>query len=128
MAIKGACRWKPDIYKTSLETTVANLDPTATPPTGSVVMTAQLVGYDDTKIGAGNPYAPGASGVEQFITVLYEEPITKELSAFEVMSQAQATAEWAAALDAFKTRVLPAGPLLLKAIRAAKIAAPILIN
>jgi hypothetical protein len=89
-------------------------------------MVAQAVAYDDTVV-TGATYQAGDPATERNLVVLYEEPITKELAIFEPMTAAQATAEWAAALDAFKARVLPAGPLLVKAIRTARIAPPVLI-
>lgn len=131
MAIKGAVRWKPDVYKSSLEATVLGLN--ASPdgggaPTGTVVMTAQLVAYDDVDFGAGNPYRPGHRDTEDKLVILYEEPVMKALEVFAAMTAAQAQAEWEASLTAFRDRVLPAGPTLVKAIRAARLAPPVLIG
>lgn len=126
MAIRGACRWRPDAFRSPLTTTVANLDPAATPPTGQVVMHAQLVAYDDTVVTPAS-YSPGDPATEKALVILYEEPITMELAAFDGLTTGAAAALWADALTEFKTRVTPAGPVLLKAIRPARIAAPILI-
>ena len=126
MAIKGAVRWRPDAFRTPLTTTVANLDPAATPPTGQVVMHAQLVAYDDADVTPAN-YKAGDVATERDLVILYEEPISMELAAFDGLTNAQAAALWATALNEFKTRVTPAGPNLLKAIRTARRAAPVLI-
>jgi hypothetical protein len=126
MAIKGAVRWRPDAFRSPLTTTVANLDPTATPPAGQVVMIAQLVAYDETAVTGAN-YRAGDPATERELVILYEEPVSMELAAFDGLTNAAAAALWSTALDAFKARVLPAGPVLVKAIRAARIAPPVLI-
>jgi hypothetical protein len=124
MAIKGAVRFKPDMYRSTLEATVGGLQPTPEgggPPKGTVYMPVQLVAYDDAQVGTGgNPYVPGAPASEQFITVLYEDTLQMDLAAFNGISQAAATALWATALDNWKTWVTPAGVNLLKATRAAR--------
>lgn len=56
MAIKAAVRWKPDTYRSSLETTVSGFDGTTV--TGSIVQITQLVAYDDSVVTGGN-YKPG---------------------------------------------------------------------
>lgn len=123
MAIRGAVRFKPDMYKSSLETTVANLNPAAAPPTGTVYMPVQLVAYDDTVVTAGN-YKPGDPATEREITVLYEDTLSMELSAFNGITQAAATTLWTNALANWKALVTPAGPNLLKAIRSARLTPP----
>lgn len=123
MAIRGAVRFKPDMYRSSLEATVAGLNAAATPPTGSIVMMAQLVAYDDTVVTGAN-YKPGRPDIEQEITVLYEEPIMMDLSVFSGKTQAQSTAMWSTALTDFANRVSPAAVSLLRAIRAARLSAP----
>lgn len=127
MAIQAAVRWKPDIYRSSLETTIQDFDPTATPPTGQVVMTAQAVVFDNTVVTGAN-YKPGDPATERNIVVLYEEPITMELAAFDGLTEAQAKAAWDAALADFLARVTPAGPLLIRTIRAARISPPIVVG
>ena len=126
MAIKGAVRWRPDAFRSPLTTTVANLDPAATPPTGQVVMIAQALVYDDTKVTGAN-YKPGDPATERELVILYEEPVSMELAAFDGLTEAQAAALWEDALTAFKTRVLPAGPVLIRAIRTARTAPPVVI-
>ncbi len=129
MAIKGAVRFKPDIYRSTLEATVGSLNAAATPPAGTVFMPVQLVAYDDTKVGtAGNPYVPGAQASEVEITVLYEDTLSMELAAFQGISQAAATALWTVALTNWRDAIAPAGPNLLKAIRATRIAPPVLLG
>lgn len=128
MTIKGAVRFTPDMYKSTLEATVGSLDASATPPTGTVYMPVQLVAYNDTEVGTqANPYIPGDPASERYITVLYAGTLSMELAAFQGINQAAATALWTTALNAWKDAVTPAGPNLLKAIRAARIAPPILI-
>lgn len=129
MAIKGAVRFAPDMYKSALESTVGQLNAAASPPTGTVFMPVQLVTYDDTKVGtAGNPYVPGDPASEVHITILYTDTLSMELAAFQGKSQAAATALWTDAITAWRDAVAPAGPNLLKAIRAARIAPPILLG
>lgn len=123
MAIRGAVRWRPDTYRSPLLATVAELDPTAEPPTGSIVMVAQLVAYDDTQLTGAN-YQPGHPDTERKLVILHERTYTKELAAFATMTQSEASAAWADTLADYKAWVLPAGPTLLKAIRAARTAAP----
>lgn len=127
MAIKGAVRWRPDAFRSPLTTTVANLDPAATPPAGQVVMIAQLAAYDDQQVTAQN-YEPGDPATEKRLVILYEEPITMELAAFDGLANAQAAALWTDALDDFKTRVTPAAAVLVKAIRAARTAPPVVLG
>lgn len=127
MAIKGAVRFKPDMWKSTLESTVGGLDPAATPPTGTVYMPVQLVAYDDAVVTGGN-YSPGEPATEKNITVLYEDTLQLELAAFQGINQAAATALWTAALNNWKTWITPAGVNLLKATRSARLSAPILLS
>lgn len=127
MAIRVACRWKPDTYRSSLETTVAGLDPAAMPPAGTIVMHAQLCAYDDTVV-TGASYKAGDPVTERAIVVLYEESISMDLAGFDSLTQAQATQQWADALAVFRDRVSPAAPALLRAIRAARIASPVVLS
>lgn len=127
MAIKGAARWKPDVYRTSLESTVIELDPAASPPSGIVVMIAQLVVYDDTVVTPAN-YLAGDPATERNITVLFEQPVSKALGPFTAMTGAQALAEWDAALSTFAAWVQPAGVVLVRAIRNARRSAPITVT
>jgi len=107
------------MFRSTLEATVMGLEPAATPPTGTVVMPAQLIAYDDTVVTPAN-YEAGNVDTERHITVLYEEPLTMDLAAFDGITQAAATALWTDALEQWKTRILPAAPNMLKAIRAAR--------
>lgn len=131
MAVVGAVRWKPDTYRSSLETTVAGLsvDPEGDgPPEGTIVMVAQLVAYDDQRFPNPQAYQSGNPATEQWVTVLYAEPIMMDLSAFASMTDQQAQDAWADALAAFGARLLPAVPVLIRAVRAAKIAPPVTIT
>lgn len=127
MAIKGAVRFKPDVYRSSLETTVAGLNAAATPPTGTVVMRVQLVAYDDTVVTGGN-YSPGEPSTEKNLVILYEDTLQMELAAFNGLTQNQATTLWTNALSAWGNSVLPAAPNLVKAIRGARVAPPVVIG
>lgn len=126
MALKGAVRFKPDMYRSSLEATVLSLNPLASPPTGTVVMPVQLVAYDDAVVTAGN-YVPGDADTEKNITVLYETSLQMELAAFNGLTQPQATALWTNALATWKTWVTPAALNLLRATRAARLTPPSVI-
>jgi hypothetical protein len=127
MAIKGAVRYKPSV-NSSLEATVAGLDTTATPPSGIVVVTAQLVAYDDTKVGiAGNPYVPGDPATEKFVKVVYQDAIQMSLEAFDGLSMVAAQALWTTALTNWKNTIgTPAALTLYTAVYGALTAAPIL--
>ena len=127
MAVRGAVRFKPDVYRSSLETTVSGLKPDATPPEGTVYMVAQLVAYDDTVVTGGN-YVAGDPATERNITILYEETLGKELASFNALTQPQATAAWTTSLDQFRIRVEPAAANLLKAIRGARRTNPVLMS
>lgn len=139
MAITGGVRWKPDTYRSTVNTTIQNFNPTGTTtdpetgettetgiPSGGVVMIAQAVAYD-TEDFANAPYLPGDPETERKLVILYEEPIVKDLSAFHNMTQAEADAEWRNSLQDFLDRVLPAAGTLVKAVRPARIAPPILL-
>lgn len=127
MAIKGAVRFAPDVYRSSLETTVAALDPAATPPTGTVVMRVQLVAYDDAVVTGGN-YSAGDPATEKNLVVLYEDTLQMELATFNGLTQPQATTLWTNALSAWGATVSPAALNLLKAIRGARISPPVVIQ
>lgn len=121
--IRGAARFKPDMYRSSLETTVAGLDPSATPPSGAVYMPVQLVAYDD-QVVTGQNYVPGDPATEKNITILYEDTLQMALEAFDGKTQNQASAMWQEALESWRDAVAPAGPNLLKAIRSARLSPP----
>ncbi len=127
MAIKAAVRWQPDAFRTSLETTIQNFDPTTTPPSGTLIRMAQLVVYDDTEVTGGN-YAAGDPATERNLVLLYAEPIGMELALFQPLNAAASAAAWATALQAFANRVTPAVALLVKAQRAAMRTAPIVLS
>lgn len=144
MAIKGGVRWKPDQYRTSLEATVTDLNPTGQQydengnpttatgvPEGTVVMIAQAVAYDDAVFGDGAgqvPYRPGDPETERHLVVLHEETKMYELSAAYAPTAAQIDAFFAAELEAYRDWVLPAGGTLAKVMYTARMAPPILVE
>lgn len=87
MAIRGAVRFKPDMYRSTLEATVGELNAAATPPTGTVFMVAQLVAYDDTRVGAaGNPYVPGAAASRRLAMTWSLTPVLSPVAGPVVVS------------------------------------------
>lgn len=126
MALKGAVRWKPDTYESSILTKISSFDPTTTPPTGDVVMIAQLVMYNDVIVTPEN-YKKGDPATESNITVLYEAPITKSLSSFSGMTAGQMATEWANTLSTFRLFVQPAATYLANVLWTARNAPPILL-
>ena len=142
MAIKGAVRWKPDTYRSSIEATVVDLNPLGQysdvdgnplPPTGvpggTLIFVIQAVAYDDTKLGTvGNPYRPGHPDTEREIVVLHEQTRQYDLSAVQTMTQAQVNSFLNSELLAYKTWVLPAGASLVKAFYGARMSAPVLVE
>lgn len=136
MAIRGAVRWRPDVGRSASQSSILNLIPsprdadgnaTGGHPSGTIVMIAQLVAFDDARIGGPNPYRPGSPDTEREVTILYEQVFTKELAVLGQMTEAQATSEWTATLQGFRDEHLPAVCPLIKAIRAARMSPPIVI-
>lgn len=123
MTVRGGVRFKPDMYRSSLESTVGSLDPSATPPTGTVFMVVQLAAWDDADF-AGVTYTPGDPATESLLTILYEDTLSMELAAFAGKTEQQATAMWAAALANWKNYVAPAALTLLNATRGARLTPP----
>lgn len=142
MAIKGAVRWKPTMYRSSMETTVIDLNPRGEQydeegdvtgqtgiPEGTLVFIAQAVAYDDAAVGTtANPYRPGDPATERHVVILHERTYTKSLAAAHAATQAQIDADLAATLAAYRDWILPAGPALVKAYYAARMAAPVLVE
>ena len=136
MATRGAVRWRPDVGRSASQATIMDFNPapldenglpSGGPPTGSVVMIAQVIAYNNERVDtAAKPYRPGHQDTEEDITVLYEQVFTKELAVIGKMTQAQAEAEWAATLQSFRDTHLGAIDPLIKAIRAARRSKPLL--
>lgn len=128
--IRGGVRWKPDIGRTSLETTIADFDPQADPPSGRIVMIAQLVAYDSDDIGPSPkiPYKPGKPEVEAELVILHEQVYGLELAEAAGMTQAEIDAHWAATLAGYKDWVTPAALPLARAILGARMAPPLLFG
>ena len=115
MAIRTGVRFKPTIYKSTMSAVNAGLNAVSTPPSGTIIRTVQLFGYDDTKVGTGgNPYVAGLPESEVHIYVLDESTVQIELAAIDGKTQAQVNAIWAQALADYKTAIAPAVPNLLK--------------
>lgn len=128
MAIRGAVRWRPDIGRSSLESYLEDFNPDVTPPTGNVVMIAQVVAYETTDFGGANPpYREGDPASERLITIIDQIVVRKSIPAMYAMTQAQIDAEWEASRQAIATRYLPHGPALIRMIRGARKAPPLLL-
>lgn len=141
MAIRGAVRWKPDAYRSSIEATVAELNPTGVQPPdaqgnpqpdsgvpgGSVVMIAQAVAYDDTIVTGAN-YQAGDPATERNIVVLHERTYTFDLSVAHTSTQAQIDTLLTNTLNSYRSWILPAGPALVRMFYSARRSAPILVG
>ncbi len=121
MAMQDRARYKPDMQRSTLEALVANLDPTATPPTGTVYLPVQVITYDDGDIPA---YRPGDPEIEQYVTVLHEDTLSFALDGFGGLTAAGVLAQMEGRLDSWAATVKPAVPMLRRIIRAAKRTAP----
>lgn len=115
MTIRTGVRWKPSVYRSSQETINQGLDPSTTPPSGTIVRIAQCVAYDDTKVATGgNPYKPGSPATEVEIYILDESPRLLDLAAMDGKTQVQINAMWATALTDYKVFIQPAVAALVK--------------
>lgn len=125
MAVKRAVRWQPDAKMNVQQTLIAGLDTSQNPATGTVTMVAQLVAYDDTVVTSGN-YSAGDPATEKNIAILYQEPVSMDLTSFNALTAANAKAQWDAALTAFGTRMRTnaADALVQKAVLSARRSAP----
>lgn len=97
MTAKIAVRWRPQAYRSTIET----ID-TASSGTnaGDRIETLQVVVYDDTQLATpGNPYVPGSPATEQFLRVVTETPISLGVDAFVGKTYAESKALWDAARD-----------------------------
>jgi len=119
MAVRYGVRWRPQAYRSINEANIVNRDMTATPPRqGQRVQTLQLIVFDDTKIGAGNPYTPGAPATEQHLSIVDEAAIALEVSAFAGLTNAQSTLLWDAARDSQQAK-WQADPTIMNLVRCA---------
>lgn len=127
MTVHQLVRWKPQI-STSQETTVAALDTSTSPPTGTVPLIAQLCAYDDAEYDVATA-KPGDPAQEFKLVILYESPRMLPLESFAGLSGQQSAAKWGVELTAFQTEmhVNNADQLLQRAIRPARRAAPVVI-
>jgi hypothetical protein len=127
MAIKTAVRFTPDSHQTTQQTAVESFDPTLTH--GTVVMAVQLVAYDDAAPGVTwANYIPGDPAYEKWITVLYQDVLRGDLSAAASATDAAILTYWSNALNAWAATLAPSVPALLRAIRGARRAAPVVLG
>jgi len=122
MAQRLAARYKPDTYRSSLETLVQNFNPTAV--TGTIVLPVQLCMYDDTVVTGAN-YQPGDPASERNINVLYEDQLLFDIATLGAMTQANLSTFLANQLTAWGQSVKAAGPALGRIVVTAKRAAPV---
>lgn len=133
MAIAGistGVRFKPAIYRSTQDTINQGLDPSATPPSGVVVRTAQLVAWVTAKFVPYGPltYAPGSQGTEILMFILDETPIMLSLESMDGKTQNQVTAMWGAALAGYKASIEPAVDALLASEYGVQSTLPILFT
>ena len=134
MSIRTAIRLKPDTFRGGLETTIQWSTPAAAPGgpvparAGTVVRIAQLVIYDDTKVGnAQSPYNPGSEATERFVVVCDQEAISLALGSFAGLTYQAAQALWQAPLQAAADRWAPDRDALAKAAGGAWLVPPIVL-
>jgi hypothetical protein len=123
MAIIDVVRYKPDMYRSSLESLVSELDTDVTPATGTVHLNVQAISFDDTVVTVQN-YVPGAPETERNITVTLEDVISLSLASFDGQTPAQITGRLMTELDSWGSTMKIAIPNLRKVMRAARRAAP----
>lgn len=126
MAIHGALRYKPDIYQTALETTIAEIDLSTTPPTGVVVRTAQLVLFDDA-VTTGANYKPGDPATERNLCLVDQTPIMIDLASFAGKTAEQCNKMWTDALNAWGQPYVQHGGLLVNALWGSSFLPPLVI-
>jgi hypothetical protein len=104
MALVVRARYKPQVNKTSLETTIAGFDPSGK---GLLVLPAQIIAYDDTQY---NPSVaiPGNPADEALISVIHEAPIEIDMTALAGKTATQVASILNAALDSWAATVRPA--------------------
>lgn len=91
MAVRVAARWRPQAYRSTTET--------IRDASGRIEV-LQLVVFDDTQIGGGNPYVPGAPATEQYIRIVDEAVIQQADAPFVGKTYQQSRDVWNAARDA----------------------------
>ena len=88
MAVKAAIRYKPDTYRSGLETLVEGFNPAT--GTGTIILPVQVCMYDDTVVTGAN-YTPGDPASERNINVLYEDQLRFDIATLTAMTQANLT-------------------------------------
>lgn len=85
MAVKAAIRYKPDTYRSGLETLVEGFNPAT--GTGTIILPVQVCIYDDVVVTGAN-YVPGDPSSERNINVLYEDQLRFDIATLAAMTQA----------------------------------------
>lgn len=127
MAIKAAVRFKPEVGRTPLETTIQTPDFTATPPTGGMVRIIQLVGWDDATLPLAS-YQAGMPDSERRLVVIDQKAVTLDISAFSGITYAAAEALWQAELTAAAAEWTPVLATLLRAAAGSVLADPVVLQ
>jgi hypothetical protein len=126
MAIRGAVRWMPDSRSNAQQSYLEGFDTGTTPPSGNVVMIAQVVAYDDTQVTGAN-YREGDPSTERLLTIIDQVVVRKSIAGMYNLTQAEVDAGWEAERQAIAARYLPHGAALVKMIRGARKAPPLLL-
>lgn len=126
MTLRVAVRFRPDINQSPQQSSVEGFDPANVK--GTVVMPVQLVAYDDAAPVDWTKYVPGDPTYERYITLLYPDVLEGDLHAANSATDAQIDAYWAAQLNAWAATLAPSIPALLRAIRSARRAAPVVLG
>ena len=121
MAIKAALRFKPDTYRSGMETLIEGFNPAT--GTGTIILPVQVVMYDDTVVTGAN-YTPGDPASERNINVLYEDQLRFDIAALTAMTQANLSAFLTSQLNAWGQIVKPGMTGIGRIVLAAKRATP----
>lgn len=127
MAVRAAVRFKPEVGRSALETTIQNRDYSVTPPTGGMVRTVQLVAWDDASVSVAN-YKAGLPETERHLVIVDQDTVTMDISAFHGTTYAEAEALWQPVLDAAAARWQPVLATLLRAAAGSVMANPVVLQ
>lgn len=98
MATTVKARYKPDAFRSGLETLVEGANPVT--GGGTIVLPVQAIQYDTADIADINSVVFGDPSVERFITVLYEDKIQQDIETMVAMpDNASRTASLRSSLD-----------------------------
>lgn len=118
MAIVFRARYQPEVNRSRLESLTAGLDPVK--GNGLLVLTAQLVAYDDSRYDP-NVAVPGKPDDEARLIVIEEAPVSVDLEGLSGQTPAQVQATLAQILDNWSASLQGIAPILLKVRRAAQL-------